>query len=77
MLTGTAFDPTRPTFFACLGVMVYLSREVNLAMLRAIAHCATVGSLLVFTYQDERLRGNNARSVDSQVATALRTAGEP
>jgi methyltransferase (TIGR00027 family) len=77
VLTGTGFDRTRPAFFACLGVMVYLPREVNLATLRAIANCATRGSVLVFNYQDERLQGTNARSVDAQAATALRAAGEP
>jgi methyltransferase (TIGR00027 family) len=77
VLTGTGFDRTRSAFFACLGVMVYLSREVNLAMLRTIANCAAPGSALVFTFQDERLQGTNARAVETQVATALRTAGEP
>lgn len=52
-LARTPFDATRPAFFAWLGVTVYLTREANLAALRAIAGCAPEGSELVFTYIDE------------------------
>ncbi len=52
-LARSPFDATRPTFFAWLGVTVYLTREANLAALRAIASCAPEGSELVFTYIDE------------------------
>src|SRR5262249_14065929 len=43
-----------PTFFAWLGVTIYLSREANSMALRAFAECGAPGSRLVFTYTDER-----------------------
>jgi methyltransferase (TIGR00027 family) len=52
-LARSPFQPALPTFFAWLGVTVYLTREANLAALRAIAACAPEGSELVFTYIDE------------------------
>jgi methyltransferase (TIGR00027 family) len=52
-LARSSFDPTQPTFFSWLGVTVYLTREANLATLRAIASIAPAGSELVFTYIDE------------------------
>ncbi|PIF77041.1 methyltransferase (TIGR00027 family) [Variovorax sp. 54] len=52
-LARSPFDAARPTFFSWLGVTVYLTREANLAALRAIATCAPDGSELVFTYIDE------------------------
>lgn len=52
-LARSSFQPTQPTFFSWLGVTVYLTREANLATLRAIASCAPAGSELVFTYLDE------------------------
>jgi methyltransferase (TIGR00027 family) len=45
----------KPTFFAWLGVTMFLSREANLAVLRAVATCAPPGSELVFTYFDQRI----------------------
>ena len=52
-LSRSSFQPTQPTFFSWLGVTVYLTREANLATLRAIASIAPAGSELVFTYVDE------------------------
>jgi methyltransferase (TIGR00027 family) len=52
-LGRSSFDPARPTFFSWLGVTIYLTREANLATLRAIASCAPEGSELVFTYVDQ------------------------
>lgn len=46
-------DPAAPTFFSWLGVTVYLTREANIAALRAMAQCAPAGSELVFTYTDQ------------------------
>jgi methyltransferase (TIGR00027 family) len=36
-LARSSFDPAQPAFFSWLGVTVYLTREANLATLRAIA----------------------------------------
>jgi methyltransferase (TIGR00027 family) len=52
-LARSSFDRTRPAFFSWLGVTMYLSREANLAVLRAMAACAAGGSELVFSYVDE------------------------
>ncbi len=52
-LARSSFQLALPTFFSWLGVTMYLTREANLAALRAIASCAPLGSELVFTYLDE------------------------
>jgi methyltransferase (TIGR00027 family) len=74
-LARSPYDATQPTFFSWLGVTVYLTREANLATLRAIASCAPAGSELVFTYLDEAILlgadhpGAEAfRSLQSEVA---------
>ncbi|HXW58040.1 MAG TPA: class I SAM-dependent methyltransferase [Solirubrobacteraceae bacterium] len=54
VLAGTAFSGDAPAFFSWLGVTAYLTREANLATLRAIASCAPA-SELVFSYIDKRL----------------------
>lgn len=53
------FDPGRTAFFSWLGVTMYLSREANLAALRAIAACAARSSELVFNYVDEAVFGSD------------------
>lgn len=52
-LQRSDYDPRTPTFFSWLGVTMYLTREANLAALRAMAGCAPAGSELVFTYTDQ------------------------
>ncbi len=52
-LARSALRPGEPTFFAWIGVTMYLAREANLAALRSIASFAAPGSELVFTYVDE------------------------
>lgn len=52
-LSRSSFDATQPAFFSWLGVTVYLTREANLAALRAIASCTSAGGEVVFTYIDE------------------------
>ena len=54
-LARSSFQPTRSTFFAWLGVTMYLTHEANLSALRAIASCAPAGSELVFNYIDQRV----------------------
>jgi methyltransferase (TIGR00027 family) len=51
-LTRSSFDPTLPSFVSWLGVTMYLTRDANLATLRAIARSVSPGSELVFTYFD-------------------------
>ena len=53
VLSHSAFKSAESAFFSWLGVTMYLTREANLATLRAIARCAAPGSELVFTYIDQ------------------------
>lgn len=53
VLARSAFRPGEPTFFAWIGVTMYLTPQANLAALRDIACCGAPGSELVFTCVDE------------------------
>jgi methyltransferase (TIGR00027 family) len=78
-LQGSAFDSSRPAFYAWLGVTPYLTREANLATLAAIARAGRGGgSELVFSYLDQRVFDHGdwperARRARDTVAAA----GEP
>jgi len=77
-LQGSPFRTDTPSFFAWLGVTIYLSPTANLATLGAIAQCAAAGSELVFDYADRRALESGAgddsmRQARDQVASA----GEP
>ena len=85
-LTRAPFDPTRPTFFSWLGVTMYLTRETNMATLRAISSSAPSGSELVFTYVDQAVFGaayasdesfRNLRSAVSSVGEAFLSGFDP
>jgi methyltransferase (TIGR00027 family) len=52
-LARSAFRPGEATFFAWIGVTMYLTPQANLAALRDIAGCGAPGSELVFTCVDE------------------------
>lgn len=54
-LAKSRFRRTEPAFFAWLGVTMYLTREANRAMLKQIAQCSAPGSLLAFSYIDQKL----------------------
>jgi len=53
VLVAAGFSPAVPALFSWLGVTMYLSREANLATLRAIAESSAPGSELIFTYIDQ------------------------
>jgi methyltransferase (TIGR00027 family) len=53
-LQRSPFNAALPSFFAWLGVTMYLTREANLATFAAIAQSAAPGSEVVFTYFDSR-----------------------
>ncbi len=53
-LARSPFDRAAMTFFSWLGVTAYLTREVNLRTLRAVASCGARDSELVFSYVDQR-----------------------
>lgn len=92
VLARSTFDVTQPAFFSWLGVWMYLTRESNLATLRAIANNSTTGSELVITYHDqasidddESHREHASEASQNRPATAtaaettrwVRAVGEP
>jgi methyltransferase (TIGR00027 family) len=77
-LARSPYRPEQPAFFAWLGVASYLTREANLATLRAIAASAAPGSELVFTYIDRRELDPKTASGDLEaVREAVAAGGEP
>lgn len=77
-LARSSFRNDAPAFFSWLGVTVYLTREANLATLRAVANVSTAGSELVFTYVDQsEFFSGGSRSPDSANAKAVAMMGEP
>lgn len=77
-LDRSSFRRDEPAFFSWLGVTVYLTREANLATLRAIATCGAPGSGLVFTYVDQiEFEPGRSRLLHSMNAQAVATLGEP
>lgn len=77
-LTRSAFDPRQPSFFSCMGVLVYLPRAASLATLRAMATCAAPGSELVFSYLEHREVDADPRAVAlAQASRTVAQAGEP
>lgn len=76
-LKGSGFDPTRPAFFAWLGVTYYLERAAVEATFAAIARLAAPGSQLVFDYLEGEALGPHADPAIAQVQAILRHLGEP
>jgi methyltransferase (TIGR00027 family) len=77
-LARCSFRRDEPTFFSWLGVTVYLTREANLATLRAVANLGAPGSELVFTYVDQNeFASGGSRSLGDANAMAVATMGEP
>ena len=77
-LTRSPFRRDEAAFFSLLGVTVYLTREANLATLRAIATCGSRGSELVFTYVDQiEFALGGSRSPENTDAQAVAMMGEP
>jgi methyltransferase (TIGR00027 family) len=73
-LSRSPFRSDRPAFFSWLGVTMYLTREANMASLRAMAECGVPGSELVFTYFDESVlkpkpQTNGFRTLQKTVAS--------
>jgi methyltransferase (TIGR00027 family) len=77
-LSRTPFRSDQLTFFSWLGVTMYLTREANRALLRAMAKCGAPGSELVFTYLDESVLAANVRSEGSRsLRKAVASVREP
>jgi methyltransferase (TIGR00027 family) len=78
VLARCSFRRDEPTFFSWLGVTVYLTREANLATLRAVAKVGAPGSELVFTYVDQNeFVSGGPRLLGDANAKAVATMGEP
>jgi methyltransferase (TIGR00027 family) len=83
VLRASPMRTGEPAFFSWLGVTLYLTRDANLATLRAIASTAAPGSELVFTYVDQAVF--EARAVLTEQAshavqglsTEVAAVGEP
>jgi len=77
-LARCSFRRDEVAFFSWLGVTVYLTREANLATLRAEATCGAQGSELVFTYVDQiEFAPDRSRSLHNENAQAVAMMGEP
>jgi len=77
-LARSSFRKDEPAFFSWLGVTVYLTREANLATLRAVANLGAPGSELVFTYVDQiEFDSDGPRSPGHANARAAAMMGEP
>ncbi len=77
-LSRAPYRRDQPSFSSWLGVTPYLTRQANLATLRAIAACGAPGSELVFTYMDQRLL-DPGQQTDSfrKMQQAVAAIGEP
>jgi methyltransferase (TIGR00027 family) len=77
-LARSSFRKDEPAFFSWLGVTVYLTREANLATLRAVANIGAPGSELVFTYVDQtELVSGGSRSLGDANVKGVAMLGEP
>jgi methyltransferase (TIGR00027 family) len=77
-LAHSSYRNDEPGFFSWLGVTVYLTREANLATLRAVATSGAAGSELVFTYVDQiEFAEGGSRSPHNSNAQAVAQMGEP
>lgn len=78
VLARSSFRKDEPAFFSWLGVTVYLTREANLATLRAVATSSAQGSELAFSYVDQiEFAPDGSRSSRDPNAQAVAMMGEP
>ncbi len=79
-LARSTFKPDELTFFALLGVTMYLSPADNRATMREIAKCGAAGSELVFTYIDEAVFSTGEESPPAaftDIQKSVASVGEP
>jgi methyltransferase (TIGR00027 family) len=78
-LADSPYRSHKSAFFSWLGVTPYLSRDANLATLRAIAACGPSASELVFSYTDQSIFESEHADPDGLLAAGatLASAGEP
>jgi methyltransferase (TIGR00027 family) len=76
-LVAAGLDWSQPILFQCVGVMMYLSREVVEAILRSIATCRA-GSEIVLSYNpDPSLLDDDGREFLAIVSRRVEAMGEP
>jgi methyltransferase (TIGR00027 family) len=77
-LGRSSFRRGEPAFFSWLGVTAFLTREANLAILRAVATYAARGSELVFTYIDQiEFNSDSGSGLLRELKTMVASMGEP
>lgn len=75
-LANSTFDSGQLAFFSWLGVTMYLTREANLATLRAVAQLSSAGSELAFTYM-ESARLETPSPAFAEMQQQVTALGEP
>jgi methyltransferase (TIGR00027 family) len=75
-LSRSPFAPAALSFFSWLGVTMYLTQEANLATFRSIASCSPAGSLVAFTYMEERTLQSQSSSFQ-ELQQRVSSMGEP
>lgn len=77
-LGRSPFRFQEPALFSWLGVTIYLTREANTAALGGVARSGAPGSLLVFTYTDQRaFAAGNASEGFRRMQRNAESLGEP
>ena len=80
VLRASPLRTDEPAFFAWLGVTMYLTREANLATLRAVSTVAAPDSEVVFSYIDQSyFEGHNedATAQTAELRAMVTSVGEP
>jgi methyltransferase (TIGR00027 family) len=77
-LDRSSFLRGEPAFFSWLGVTAFLTREANLAILRAVATCGARGSELAFTYIEQiEFNSDSGSGLLRELKTMVASMGEP
>jgi methyltransferase (TIGR00027 family) len=76
-LAGTAYDPTRATFFIWAGVTYYLPKPAVLATFTAMRRCSGPGSQVAFDYLEAAALGPDAAPEILKSRAMLEKIGEP
>jgi len=77
-LKRSAYDRRAASFYSWLGVTYYLTRDVVVATLRAIAEVAAAGSTIMFDYFDtDAFVPERAATRMQRMQAIVRQAGEP
>lgn len=76
VLENNGFDTSKKTFFSCLGLFYYMTREEISQLFESIAEIAADGSTIVFDFADNHLFSSNIPRVKEMVKMAEKS-GEP